>query len=290
MRKFCLHVFVAAIGMLLLAAPGFSAARRNLPGFSATSLGATDDGIAGPVSIGFTINVFGTNYSTLYISNNGNVTFGAPIGAPFSAFTPFGIANVGVKMLAPYFADVDTRGVGSGVVTYGTDTVNGRPAFGVEWPNVGYYNQKVDKLNSFELVIIDRSDVAAGAFDFEFNYDSMQWETGGASGGVNGLGGFSARAGYTNGVSGGSGVTFELPGSAVNGALINGGSNALVTNNLNTSVVGRYLFAVRGGNPGPPPAPPVTPAVGAPATTTPVLILSGMMLIGIVSFLKLRSA
>jgi hypothetical protein len=193
-------------------------------------------------------------------------------------------------MFAPYFADVDTRGAGSGLVTYGTDTVNGRPAFGVEWAGVGYYNQRTDKLNTFELVIVDRSDVAAGAFDLEFNYDSMLWETGGASGGTNGLGGFSARAGYTNGLSGAGDVTLELPGSSVNGAFLNGGANALVTNSLNTNVVGRYLWAVRGGDPGPPPPPPPPVApVGTPATTTPVLILSGMMLIGIVGYMKFRA-
>jgi len=117
----------------------------------------------------------------------------------------------------------------------------------------------------------------------------MLWETGGASGGVNGLGGFSARAGYTNGIVGSGNVTLELTGSAVNGALLNGGANALVTNSLNNPVAGRYLFAVRGGTPGPPAAPPVTPATGAPATTTPVLIFSGVMLIGIVSYMKARA-
>jgi hypothetical protein len=133
--------------------------------------------------------------------------------------------------------------------------------------------------------------VAAGAFDLEFNYDSVQWETGGASGGTNGLGGFSARAGYTNGITGAGGTTLELPGSAVDGALLDGGPNALVTNSLNNSVAGRYLWAVRGGTPGAPPTtPPVVNPVGTPATTTPVLIFSGVMLIGIVSYMKARAA
>jgi Nidogen-like len=295
-RKFSLELLVAGVGVILLASPGYSASRRNLPGFSTSNIPASDDGVAGPVNLGFTINVFGTNYSAVYISNNGNVTFGGPIAGPVSAFTPFGLANAGIKMFAPFFADVDTRGAGSGIVTYGTDTVNGRPAFGVEWPHVGYYNQQTNKLNSFELVIVDRSDVMAGAFDLEFNYDAIQWETGGASGGANGLGGFSARVGYTNGITGAGGVTFEIPGSGAStpgapvlGTFVDGGPNALVTNSLNTAVVGRYLWAVRGGSPGPPPAPPVSP-VGAPATTTPLLILSGMMLIGIVTYMKTRTA
>jgi hypothetical protein len=278
-------LILAGVAVLLSATPGFSAARRNLPGFSTNVLGANDDGSTGQVNIGFTINLFGTSYSKLYVNNNGNVTFDSPL----STFTPFGLAGVATKIIAPFFADVDTRGAGSGLVTYGNDTVGGRNAFGVEWPAVGYFSGRTDKLNTFELVIIDRSDIAPGAFDFEFNYDLIQWETGEASSGVNGLGGNSARVGYSNGLAGTDNVSFELTGSAVNGALLNGGSKALVTNDLNSTTLGRYAFNSRGGNisggGGTPPAAPVS----TPATTMPVLMLSGVMLIGIVSYLKMRT-
>jgi len=284
-RKFSLQLLTAGIAVMLTAVPGFSAARRNLPGFSTSSLAANDDGSTGLVPIGFTINLFGTSYSSLYANNNGNVTFDSPLGT----FTPFNLVTTGTKIIAPFFADVDTRGPGSTLMTYGNDTVNGRPAFGVEWASVGYFSAQTNKLNSFELVIIDRSDIAAGAFDFEFNYDSMQWETGGASGGSNGLGGFSARVGYSNGLTGSAAVSFELPGSAVNGAFINGGPNALNANSLNSNVVGRYLFSSRGGTIGGGGGSPSGP-VATPATTTPVLIFSGVMLIGIVGFLKARAS
>lgn len=281
MKTHSLKVILAGVAVLLSATPGFSAARRNLPGFSTNVLGANDDGSTGQVPIGFTINLFGTSYSNLYVNNNGNVTFDNPL----STFTPFGLNGTATKIIAPFFGDVDTRGAGSGLVTYGNDTVNGRNAFGVEWPAVGYFSGRVDKKNTFELVIIDRSDVAPGAFDFEFNYDQIQWETGEASGGVNGLGGNSARVGYSNGLSDTSNVSFELAGSAVNGAFLNGGSKALVASNLNSSVLGRYLFSSRGGNIDngnpPPPAPTATPAA-----TMPVLFLSGIMLIGIVTYMK----
>jgi hypothetical protein len=275
--------FAVCVAFALAAVPGFGAARRNLPGFSTNALAANDDGSTGLVPIGFTINLFGTSYSSLYVNNNGNVTFDAAL----STFTPFNLVTTGTKIIAPFFGDVDTRGPGSALTRYGNDTVNGRPAFGVEWGGVGYFSSHTNKLNTFELVIIDRSDVAAGAFDFEFNYDSMQWETGDASSGSNGLGGFSARVGYSNGLTGTSAVSFELNGSAINGAFIDGGSKALISNSLNSNVAGRYLFSSRGGTigGGGPSAP-----VGTPATTMPVLVLSGVMLIGIVSYLKLRAA
>ena len=39
----------------------------------------------------------------------------------------------------------------------------------------------------------------------------------------------------------------EFAGSGVNGAFINGGPNALISNSLNSDVSGRYIFNVRAG-------------------------------------------
>ena len=119
--------------------------------------------------------------------------------------------------------------------------------FGVNWVDVGFFASNDDPLNSFQLVLIDRSDVEAGAFDIEFNYDQILWETGQASeGDANGLGGNSARAGYAYG-QGEERVSLELPGSAVNGALLDGGPNALISDRLNSDLDGRYLFSARDG-------------------------------------------
>ena len=213
------------------------------------TLAANDDGSTGLVSIGFSLNFYGNAYSSLYVNNNGNTTFTGPLGT----YTPFGITGVSTPMLAPFFADVDTRGTGSGLVQYGQSTLGGRNVFGVNWIDVGYYGARTDKLNSFQLIITERSDIALGDFDFEFNYDTIQWETGEASGGVNGLGGTSAAAGWTNG----SGASFQFAGSLVNGALLDGGPNALVSGSLNSQTAGQYVFSVRSGqvvNPVPEPA------------------------------------
>lgn len=222
-----------------------AAAMRS--GFNASTLPANDDDSTGAVNIGFDVNFFGVNFSSLFVNNNGNVT----LDAPLTTFTPFNIVTTGRQIIAPFFADVDTRGAGSAQVTYGTGTVDGRQAFGVNWDNVGYFNSGTggtDRLNSFQLVLVDRSDIGAGEFDMEFNYDQIQWETGSASGGVGGLGGSSARAGYSNGTD----ASYEFPGSAVNGALLDGGPNALISSSLNSDVAGRYNFFVRDGVPQPP--------------------------------------
>jgi hypothetical protein len=180
------------------------------------------------------------------VNNNGNVTFNAPLGT----FTPFNLGTTTVPIIAPFFADVDTRNLASGITAYGPGTVNGRPAFGVTWPAVGFFASNANALNTFQVVLIDRSDTGAGNFDIEFNYDQIQWETGQASGGnAQGLGGNSARAGFANG----SGTFFEIPGSAVNGAFldgslfnINGTTGGLIASS-NIGVPGRWLFTVRDG-------------------------------------------
>ncbi|MBI2471521.1 MAG: hypothetical protein HYV59_09810 [Planctomycetes bacterium] len=214
-------------------------------GFNSNSLPSNDDSSTSLVSIGFFVNFFGSNYTDLYINNNGNVTF----DSAQSTYTPYGLVSTSRVIIAPFFADVDTRGSGSGVVTYsyGAGSVDGRNAFGVNWIDVGYYSAHVDKLNSFQLILIDRSDIAPGDFDFEFNYDKVQWETGDASSGSGGLGGNSARVGYSNG-TGDPGTYYERSGSGVPGSFLDSNSSTgLIYNSLNSSVSGRYLFQVRNG-------------------------------------------
>ncbi len=228
----------AALAGTVALAPVAAEGAAMVAGFDAASLGRTDDGSSGPVSIGFAFNFFGTSYTQLYVNNNGNVTFDGPL----SSFTPFGIATGATPIIAPFFADVDTRHRNSGVVTYGSGTYDGQAAFGVNWTNVGYYNSAANRLNSFQLLLVDRSDLGAGNADFYFNYDRILWESGSASGGSNGRGGLSARAGWSNGDD----RYTELVGSGISGAFLDGGPHALRTGS-NIGEAGRFLFQVRSG-------------------------------------------
>ncbi len=129
-------------------------------------------------------------------------------------------------------------------MTYGPTTFGGRTAFCVNWVNVNYFGATTgERLNSFQLLLVDRSDVGSGDFDIYFNYDQIRWETGNFSGGTDGLGGNSARVGYSNGVD----TSFELPGSAINGAFLDGSPGALRSNSRNSLESGRYVFPVRSG-------------------------------------------
>ena len=262
-----------ALGALLVIAPMplLAGAVVNDPAFVSSTLARNDDGSTAAVNLGFALNYFGNTYSTTFVNNNGNVTFGSPLGT----FTPFALNGAtSIPIIAPFFADVDTRGAASGLTSYGTGTFNGSQTFGVTWPAVGYFGSHTDKLNTFQLLLVNRSDTGTGNFDIYFNYDQILWETGDASSGSNGFGGTSAAAGYSAG-SGTPGSFAQLNGSLTNGALLDGGPNSLVANS-NIGVAGRYLFTVREGTVT---APPVTGAVPEPAVWG--MMIGGFGMVGV---------
>lgn len=254
-----LKLLVASLAIAVGSSAAFAGA--VVSGFTTNSLGPNDDGSTGNLALGFSVNFFGNTYSSLWANNNGNLTFTGPMGT----YTPFNLYTTGVPLIAPFFADVDTRGAGSGLLQYNQGTYLGHQTFGATWTNVGYYSFGTNKKNTFQTLLVNRTDTGAGNFDIYFNYDQIQWETGGASGGSNGLGGFSARAGYSNGTAGNS---YELPGSGVNGAFLDTNGTTGLIHNSNVGVNGRYLFTVRNGN--------VTPAQAPDATST--LGLLGLVL------------
>ena len=71
---------------------GIGSALIMTGGGSGANVGSSrnDDGFSGPISLGsngFTLNFFGSNYTTFFANNNGNISFGAGV----STFTPAGI-------------------------------------------------------------------------------------------------------------------------------------------------------------------------------------------------------
>jgi hypothetical protein len=239
-------------------------------GFNSTTDGPNDDGTytapngcvnpfdggtcpGTPVPIGFSVDYFGQTFDSLYINTNGNITFDAAF--PFVQGilqSPLGLLGAYDDIIAPFLADVDTRV--SGTVSFGTGTYSGYQAFGVNWTNVGYFDQENDKLDNFQVLLVNRPDEGSGDFDIVFNYGSMQWETGDADFGSDGLGGYSAIAGFTDG-TGDPANTFQLPGSSIPGSFVDGGPYALMTNSLNSDVPGRYVFDFVDGAPAAAPEP-----------------------------------
>ncbi|HWI43289.1 MAG TPA: carboxypeptidase regulatory-like domain-containing protein [Nocardioides sp.] len=218
-------------------------AGQKLDYCKANALPANDDDSTDAVALPFDLKFYGNSYDQLYVNNNGNVTFSEPLGD----FTPEDITGeTGRPIIAPFFADVDTTGESSNVVTYGASP-DGK-TFCVNWADVGYFAGHDDKLNTFQLLLTTNQNSpgrVAGDFDIRFNYDEVLWETGDASDGDNGFGGTSALAGFSAG-TGQPGSFVQLPGSLDNGALIDGGPDSLVAGSQNSPTqLGRYNFEVR---------------------------------------------
>jgi len=201
-------------------------------------LAANDDGstTAIDVSAAFPagLRFYGNVYTTVYVNNNGNVSFGAPLGS----YTPsaFPLASTQPPMIAPWWGDVDTRnrmGVGNDDLVY-YDISPGR--FVATWDATGYYNQHNDHRLSVQLILTDASAFGiAGAFDVEFRYNRCEWTTGDASGGTGGFGGTPAGAGFDSG----DGTNYrELPGSRTASVV-----NLCTTTNVGST--GRWVFQVR---------------------------------------------
>ncbi|MBY0320221.1 MAG: hypothetical protein K2X72_15970 [Reyranella sp.] len=217
-------------------------------GFGENVLPANDDGSTPFIDVTSVfgvqgLNFFGHNYTGFYINNNGSVTF----TAPSSSFTPTALTgSTSNPVIAPFWADVDTRGghatptpggtsTGSNLVYYDLDSPNG--VFTATWDDVGYYSSQTNKLNAFQLQLINEGN---GDFDIVFRYENVDWTTGSASGGSNGLGGTAARAGYSSG----NGTNyFELPQSGNQADLL-----ALETAS-NRGIPGIFIFEVRSGVP-----------------------------------------
>lgn len=211
-------------------------------GFGEQSLARNDDGSSQAINITSLfgpsgLNFFGTNYTSLFVNNNGNITFGGSL----SSYTPSPIGvGLGIPIIAPYWMDIDTRNlsglplVSPGGTSQGTNLVYydldvSTRTFTATWDDVGYYSNHNTPSNAFQLRLVDQG---AGNFDIIFIYENIQRATADLAG--------IARAGYSPG--GGRPGGFELPGSGdVNSIL------QVDTNNGNTGTPGYWVFQVRGG-------------------------------------------
>jgi hypothetical protein len=176
-------------------------------GLGSVIMAPNDDGSSSVQNLGFTLNLFGTNYTQFWVNNNGNITFTGPLGT----FTPSGPTGVNQPIISPYFTDVDTRPAGGGAVYLRQDITN---EIIVTWDQTGYFGNHIDKLASFQLVLRGPAfAVPAGEGQIGFFWKQVQYETGDASGGSGGFGGSPAAVGFGDGL----GNAQVLQGSNTNG-------------------------------------------------------------------------
>lgn len=165
-----------------------------------------DDRSFGSYPLGFPLTYFGNTYTDLYINNNGNISLTKGV----SEYTPVPLNITDIApIIAPYWADVDTRGTGT--VSLRTDIPN---ELIITWDQVGYYRQHTDKLASFQLVLRGPDyPIPADEGNIGFFYKNVEWETGDASGGSGGFGGTQATVGFGDGAADVNPGEFSLAGS-----------------------------------------------------------------------------
>lgn len=125
-----------------------------------------DDGSTDRIPLGFSFEFYGRSFSEVFINNNGNLTFTARL----SQFNPAGFPQ-SLPIVAPFWADVDTRdGLGSVHQSTGVSR-RGQPYFQADWVNVGKYPLQGNRRNDFSVYIENDplGDIVA------FFYRSMQW-------------------------------------------------------------------------------------------------------------------
>ncbi|KAM3923123.1 alpha-tectorin-like [Leptodactylus fuscus] len=170
-----------------------------------------DDGGTDKIELTHSFTFFGEIHRSLYVNNNGAISFKGPV----TAYTPDAFPLSDFCMICPFWADADNE---CGGLIYYRQTVDeiilkrlsedirsaftgldftAHWAFIATWDNVAYHGTESNKTNTFQCVL------AADGYKSVaiFNYHDIQWTTGTASGGdpKTGLGGYAAQAGFNTG-------------------------------------------------------------------------------------------
>jgi hypothetical protein len=160
-----------------------------------------NDDASSSASLGFTFELFGVPYENVFINNNGNLSF----DSAYATYTSTGFPVAGFPMIAPFWADIDTGDSGDNG-QFGRvwrKQVDGN-TFAVAWDHVGYYDERGDRENTFQVLISDGNNEDMGlGNNVCFCYEDMEWTTGD----ISGSGGFGGNP-ATVGANHGNGVNF----------------------------------------------------------------------------------
>ncbi|XP_077193128.1 IgGFc-binding protein-like [Paroedura picta] len=206
-----------------------------------------DDGSSSEITISVPFTFYGKPYRSLYVNNNGVVSFGVRV----SQYTPHPFPlDGGSPFVAPYWGDVDNTKGGDifwrqsqdpSLLRRCTEDINRyfpevpfttTWAFVATWDRVAYYGSTSSKVNTFQAVLATNQQ---NSF-IMLNYASIQWTTGTGSGGhtATGLGGTPAQAGFD---SGDKTNYYTIPSSRTPDIV-----NIAMTTNV--GVPGRWVFQV----------------------------------------------
>lgn len=234
------HLLLAILATTAIAAPASAALFTTDFGSQVTGYFPNDDVTFGPVALPFSLNYFGTNYTEVIVSNNGNVQFGTNSGS-FSP-TPLNTTTV-IRAIAPYWTDLDSRDdplgaiaplTGGSAVYVSTPTAN---QIIFTWDRLGYFSRDYGGRAQFQLVLNNPdAPIAPGQAAIGFYYGLIEPQAG-----------FPGRP-VTIGF--GDGLAEINPGEIS----LFAGTSVDVAAAINRGP-GFYLFGLEGGVPTPTPAP-----------------------------------
>lgn len=202
---------------------GYGLAENCLPPIDDGASGLIDLSAAFPSGLRF----YNNTYTGVFVGANGVISF----ARPSTGYRSVAFPSSREPLIAPWWGDVDTRGGGQPVVNSICHAFRGSQLV-VTWHNVGRFAQRVDRLNSFQVVIASRAEVESGAFDVELRYSRCEWAAGEAADNAPAQAGFDA----------GDRMNFlALPGSRTSAVL-----NLCTTSNVNMPGVWRFEVRAAG--------------------------------------------
>jgi hypothetical protein len=148
---------------------------------------STDDDISSAIPIGFSFNFAGTNYSNVYVSTNGFVSFNASaVNAPSNSLMS---SSTTVRpLIAPLWDDMD---LASGGASYKLEGTSPNRVFTVEWNNVRWNWQATGAVVSFQAKLYE----STNNVEFLYRSDATAYNAGSTGGASVGLAGVSTGSG-----------------------------------------------------------------------------------------------
>lgn len=189
--KKTIFALVAAAALNSVSAAPLVNGLGGAAGFGEHLLPANDDASSAAIDLSSLfpdgLDLFGSNYRSVFVNNNGNIS----LGQSMSVFDPNALLEqTGFPIIAPFFEDVDTEvgalvpspggnSTGSNQVYWDLDPTSS--TFTVTWDDVGRYDNGTAP-NAFQLSLqrVGQSDC-----DLEFRYEHISWsDKGGARAGL----------------------------------------------------------------------------------------------------------
>ena len=153
-------VFAASLG-LIASVPAHASLYTTSYGTRLDTLSNCDDCASDALRFsgtGQSINFFGKNYNSLYVSSNGYVTF----GTPRTSFTPVPLDTQTLSpMIAALYSDLDTRSDDASNIYVNAATAG---ELVITWEKVGIFSVNYSQRNTFQIVVrSDQFSVPAGS-------------------------------------------------------------------------------------------------------------------------------